>query len=332
MFRICDGRSYFYQWDLDRKLIVEDSTIDEVHFCNRTDDCSLVCKPYDEDGARLVDVPNILLQNDWDIRVYAYDVNYTKHEGRFEVKTRTKPADYIYTEVELESWDKLEARMEHVEEVVLEQNVGAAVLEFLETNPELRGPVGEVGPTGEPGVYVGEVAPEDEDILVWVNPEGEPTTDLATQRYVQEEIAKVTGVDLSDYYTKEEVDEAIANIEVSGGDVDLSNYYTKEEVDEALTSIELTPGPQGEPGYTPVKGVDYFDGKDGQDGAQGPAGYTPVKGVDYFDGVDGKDGKDGADGRTPEKGIDYFTEQDKAELVSSVVAALPVYNGEVVNG
>lgn len=302
MFRIYDGRSYFYQWDLDRKLIVEDSTIDEVHFCNRTDDCSLVCKPYDEDGARLVDVPNILLQNDWDIRVYAYDVNYTKHEGRFEVKTRTKPADYIYTEVELESWDKLEARMEHVEEVVLEQNVGAAVLEFLESNPELRGPVGEAGAQGEPGVYVGEVAPEDEDILVWVNPEGEPTTDLATQRYVQEEIAKVTGVDLSDYYTKEEVDEAIANIEVSGGDVDLSNYYTKKEVDEALTSIELTPGPQGEPG------------KDGAPGA------------------DGKDGKDGVDGKTPQKGIDYFTEQDKAELISSVVAALPVYNGEVVNG
>lgn len=42
-------------------------------------------------------------------------------------------------------------------------------------------------------------------------------------------------------------------------------------------------GQNGKDGYTPVKGVDYFDGKDGQRGADG---YTPVKGVDYFDGKD----------------------------------------------
>lgn len=96
----------------------------------------------------------------------------------------------------------------------------------------------------------------------------------------------------------------INNIEGGGGsaDVDLSNYYTKEEtdykftgyfdkdetlemitglaestieyVDEKIENIELTPGA---PGYTPQKGIDYFDGEDG---------YTPIKGVDYFDGED----------------------------------------------
>lgn len=55
-------------------------------------------------------------------------------------------------------------------------------------------------------------------------------------------------------------------------------------------------GDPGEDGYTPVKGVDYFDGQDGQDGQDG---YTPVKGVDYFDGQDGQDGQDGADGVSP---------------------------------
>ena len=76
-------------------------------------------------------------------------------------------------------------------------------------------------------------------------------------------------------------------------------------------------GPQGPAGYTPVKGVDYFDGKDG---------YTPRKGVDYFDGNDGKDGKDGYtpqkgvdyfdgnDGRTPQKGVDYFDGKDGASV------------------
>lgn len=84
-------------------------------------------------------------------------------------------------------------------------------------------------------------------------------------------------------------------------------------------------------GYTPIKGKDYFDGKDGKDG------YTPVKGKDYFDGKDGKtpvkgkdyftkkeveafkkevvpvkgkDYFDGKDGKTPVKGKDYFTKKD----------------------
>lgn len=58
-------------------------------------------------------------------------------------------------------------------------------------------------------------------------------------------------------------------------------------------------GKDGAPGYTPVKGIDYFDGapgaagKDGIPGKDGADGYTPVKGVDYFDGVDGKDGQNG---------------------------------------
>lgn len=93
---------------------------------------------------------------------------------------------------------------------------------------------------------------------------------------------------------------------------------------------------KGKDGYTPVKGKDYFDGTDGKDG------YTPVKGKDYFDGapgkdgingtngVDGKDGTDGQDGYTPVKGTDYWTEADRTQMVADVIAALPVYNGEVV--
>lgn len=68
-------------------------------------------------------------------------------------------------------------------------------------------------------------------------------------------------------------------------------------------------GDPGKPGYTPVKGKDYFDGEPGK------PGYTPVKGVDYFDGEPGK---------TPVFGQDYFTEADKAEMVAAVKAALTV--------
>ena len=49
-------------------------------------------------------------------------------------------------------------------------------------------------------------------------------------------------------------------------------------------------GEKGEDGYTPIKGVDYFDGEQGPKGDKGDKGedgYTPVKGVDYFDGAPG---------------------------------------------
>ena len=45
-----------------------------------------------------------------------------------------------------------------------------------------------------------------------------------------------TQVDLSNYYNKEEVDNAIANAEV---DVDLTNYYTKTEVDSIVDNVEV---------------------------------------------------------------------------------------------
>lgn len=111
MFKILDGRDNFYQWDIDRKIVVEDRTIKEVHFCNKTDDCSLVCEAYEEDGVWVVNVPNVLLQTDWRIRVYAYDGSYTKHADCFHVIARSKPADYIYTETEVKSFEKLEEEM-----------------------------------------------------------------------------------------------------------------------------------------------------------------------------------------------------------------------------
>lgn len=86
---------------------------------------------------------------------------------------------------------------------------------------------------------------------------------------------------------------------------------------------------------TSASGTSYANlkgekGDTGASGISGQDGYTPVKGVDYFDGKDGVNGKDGRDGYTPIKGEDYFTASDKAEMVSAVIAALPVYNGEVV--
>lgn len=66
---------------------------------------------------------------------------------------------------------------------------------------------------------------------------------------------------------------------------------------------------------------------------QGNDGYTPQKGIDYFDGEKGDPFT--YDDFTPEqlealKGDDYvLTDADKAEIANVVVALLPKYEGEV---
>ena len=115
MFKIYDGRTEFFQWDLDEKLIVEDSTITQVHFSNKTDTLALVCEVYEFEGLRVANVPNILLQNSWDMKVYAYKDNHTVTKERFKVRARTKPADYVYTETEVLSYETLEKRVEALE-------------------------------------------------------------------------------------------------------------------------------------------------------------------------------------------------------------------------
>ena len=111
MFRIYDGRDYFYQWDVGQKLIVIDEDCHEVHFCNKTSDVSLVCEIYDENGQRVVNVPNILLQTAYPITIFAYvknaDQSYTKHSHIFQVFARTKPADYVYTETAVKTLETI---------------------------------------------------------------------------------------------------------------------------------------------------------------------------------------------------------------------------------
>ena len=57
--------------------------------------------------------------------------------------------------------------------------------------------------------------------------------------------------------------------------------------------------------------------------------YINLKGDKGDTGEKGEKGTDGKDGYTPQKGVDYYTDADKAEMVSTVLAALPVYGGEV---
>lgn len=202
MFKIQDGRTQFYQWDIDRKLIINDTSVTEVHFCNRTDNCSLVCEVFEEDGKRVVNVPNILLQNDWKIRVYAYDSKYTKHSAVYNVIARSKPADYVYTETELKNYADLEARLTALEEnAVPEELVKEVVDNYLEENPI------EAGATAEEAAQI--------------------AANTAAIKELQEK-----EVDLTGYATEEYVNSAIGNIDIP--EVDLTGYATEQYVETAI--------------------------------------------------------------------------------------------------
>lgn len=124
LLKIKGPKSYFWQWDLDRQLVVGEDTCGEVHFCNGTTECALVCEIYQQDGQRLVNVPNIFLQTDRDLTAYLYrkgsDGSLTRHQQTFRVVRRNKPDDYVYTETEVKTWTALEDRVK-----ALEENSGA---------------------------------------------------------------------------------------------------------------------------------------------------------------------------------------------------------------
>lgn len=144
-----------------------------------------------------------------------------------------------------------------------------------------------VSVNGKMGVVV--LTPEDIGALPQGALEG-----YATEQYVQDQIKDIDipETDLTGYATESYVQEKIAEAQLEGEDVDLSAYATKQYVSEQINAVELMPGPAG------------------PQGPKGNDGYTPVKGVDYFDGQPGKDG---------EPGKDYvLTAADKQEIAGMV--------------
>ena len=98
------------------------------------------------------------------------------------------------------------------------------VIEVEMTNPIYRGPSGRDGADGKPGksgVYLGDTEPEDEEINVWIDPDAE-TEIVITEKQLNKK--------LENYPTKEEVSELIP-------DVDLSDYATIDQVNEAISAI-----------------------------------------------------------------------------------------------
>lgn len=167
------------------------------------------------------------------------------------------------------------------------------------------------GLRGESGVEISETEPIDPDVDVWINPNGEGEQPL--------------------YYSQlQAASETILAQAKASGEFD---GEPGKDGEPGQPGQPGTPGKDGTSvtvssvsestvdGGTNV--VTFSDGKklnikNGSQGSPGTPGYTPVKGKDYFDGQPGY---------TPQRGTDYWTPSDQAAIVTDVLNALPTWNG-----
>lgn len=101
IFKIFDGRTNFWQWDTKQKLIVLDDRVTEVRFSNRNMEHSKRRPVYtDNDGKRIVNVPDLLLQLPKNLIAYACvkgedGSTSTIKAVKFAVLQQPIPTDYI---------------------------------------------------------------------------------------------------------------------------------------------------------------------------------------------------------------------------------------------
>ena len=227
MFSIVNGNKGLYQWDLNREIIVADSSIKEVHYTNSFFGEALVVEVKNGVAA----IPNILLQQSGQLKVYAYTGMQTRFDKTFEIKSRLKPQTYFYTETEIKNYQTLLDQINKID-----NSLSDKVKEYFEKNP--------------PTVELEGMATEDfvrEQLVDYAKKNEIPSiAGLATETFVNEQIAAIPAPDLSEYAKKNEIPSTIGlateqyvNEKVAAvPQPDLSGYAKKDEVPsvEGLTS------------------------------------------------------------------------------------------------
>ena len=214
MFKIQDGRENFVQWDLNRKIFVEDESITQVHFANLSNQNALVT----EVKNHLADVPNVLLQDYGTILIYGCDGNYTKYSEAYRVLRREKPDNYVYTETEVLNYNNLLGRLDN-----LEGNIDKIIADYLRENPpqvDLNGyATKEYVDNAIAAINLSNYFTKEEANAKFATKEEIPSTSglateefvnrkvsgLASESYVNDAVAAVPQPDLSGYALKSEI-------------------------------------------------------------------------------------------------------------------------------
>lgn len=96
-----------FQWDLNQKIPCQ---FPEAHFASIGSSDALIVSA---DGGN-ASIPNILLQEPKDIMVWFMRDDAVADSGKIRIIPRAKPADYVYTETEVITFESLVAKVEDV--------------------------------------------------------------------------------------------------------------------------------------------------------------------------------------------------------------------------
>ena len=181
------------------------------------------------------------------------------------------------------------------------------------------------------GVYEVEdlqISPDDEDVAIFSWVISSNATNYAGKlnfivRFVCIEDGKLTYAWHSDIYNKITITSGMNN----GNEVVQQYADVLQQWKDEISNIAT-----GKDGYTPQKGIDYFDGKDGvsptitvnKAGTTATVTITDANGSKSFTVEDGTKGANGVDGKTPIRGVDYWTDEDVAEMKSYIDVQLGV--------
>ena len=137
IFKIYDGRTNFWQWDTKQKLIVLDDRVTEVRFSNRNMEHSKRRPVYtDNDGNRICNVPDILLQLPKNLIAYACIKGddgscSTVKAVKFAVLQQPIPTDYVCEQDAV--IEDILMRMELLEALLKDVETGAQQLTKFES-------------------------------------------------------------------------------------------------------------------------------------------------------------------------------------------------------
>ncbi len=128
IFKIYDGRTNFWQWDTKQKLIILDDRITEVRFSNRNMEHSKRRPVYtDNDGVRICNVPDVLLQLPKNLIAYACikqddGTCSTVKAVKFAVMQQPIPTDYVCEQDAI--IDDILMRLELLESLIRDVELG----------------------------------------------------------------------------------------------------------------------------------------------------------------------------------------------------------------
>ena len=292
---------FLYQWDTGRKIRITDvgnATVSEVHFAAKNDSNALVVNLENQEGSICAKIPNVLLQDTEPIIAYVVVLNddgrFTKYKKEVSITPRQKPDDYIYTQEEILTYKKLEDKLNEIElNGVSDEKISKAIEKYLDENEiesgvneeQLNAAVSEaLDQAKQSGLFDGAPGLDGKDGQDYVLTEDDKQ-EIASMAADKVEIPEAPSVEL-DITLKQQgkaadasaVGTAILNVEKKiekKVEVSQLNDAIEEALTEAKNSGEFD-GQPGAPGYTPQKGVDYFDGAPGPRGDPGVyIGTTP---------------------------------------------------------